>query len=310
MKLDPDITRAVHRINDRFLRLGKPTPMHEVRSRLGPKRYALDDLIQELVLQRFGQNYLPRLGAIVEFEQEDMRKMCLKCTTIVLNALQELYKREGEKSFSKIEVTDLIHRMISPVVEPDEVRIGMLFSTDFSAYVGGWNQDADGGVASIGVNEGILDFEDIQMAWRTETESRRQRKAAHNRALSSHPVPDNPADFDSLLRIYNRGRFDRDLENFLLRANSTSPVGLVMLDVDHFKHVNDTYENHRVGDEVLTTVASLASAACAGKGSCYRYGGDEIAILLSNYSAEEAVVLAERIRLAVEAATSNRFPDT
>jgi diguanylate cyclase (GGDEF)-like protein len=113
--------------------------------------------------------------------------------------------------------------------------------------------------------------------------------------------PDDPADLDSLLGLYNRGRFDRDLAGLLPEASAQVPLSVIMVDLDGFKQVNDT-QGHPVGDEVLKVVASHVKATCSGKASCYRYGGDEMVILLKNYSVGEASALGERIRSGIERA--------
>jgi diguanylate cyclase (GGDEF)-like protein len=77
-------------------------------------------------------------------------------------------------------------------------------------------------------------------------------------------------------------------------------LALVLGDVDKFKHVNDTY-GHPTGDEVLRVIANTMKRTTAGKGKTYRYGGEELAVLLPNFSAEEAAALAERIRKDIQA---------
>src|ERR1700733_2835932 len=74
-----------------------------------------------------------------------------------------------------------------------------------------------------------------------------------------------------------------------------------MVDVDKFKQFNDTH-GHPVGDQVLIAVATTIAKRVQGKGKAYRYGGEEIAILLPNYSKVEASALAETIRLELERA--------
>ena len=85
-------------------------------------------------------------------------------------------------------------------------------------------------------------------------------------------------------------------------ADGDDPVSLVMIDLDHFKSVNDRH-GHPVGDEVLLEVAGRVVRRASRKGKAYRYGGEEFALLLPGYSAEEAVGLAERIRKDLEQAT-------
>jgi diguanylate cyclase (GGDEF)-like protein len=108
-------------------------------------------------------------------------------------------------------------------------------------------------------------------------------------------------ELDALLGIYQRGTFDRHLQELTRQSVETgNPLGLVMSDIDKFKRVNDTY-GHRSGDEVLQFVASTCKKTVAGKGKAYRYGGEELAMLLPNYNAEEAATLAERIRKEIAA---------
>ncbi len=107
-------------------------------------------------------------------------------------------------------------------------------------------------------------------------------------------------EMDDRLPLYRRATFDRDLTEMLKAAKKNEvPLSLIMMDLDRFKSVNDTH-GHPVGDEVLLVAAERAGRRLQGKGKAYRYGGEEFAILLPNYSAEEAVGLAERIRKDIE----------
>lgn len=102
------------------------------------------------------------------------------------------------------------------------------------------------------------------------------------------------------LLLYPKQMFLRDLSS---RAKSSEQTGeflaLIMMDLDKFKPINDTH-GHPAGDEVLQSVANSMRQITRGKGACYRYGGDEFSILLPNYSQDEAISLAERIRRQVE----------
>ncbi len=106
---------------------------------------------------------------------------------------------------------------------------------------------------------------------------------------------------DDRLPLNRRGTFDQDLIDFSQKALHTKePLSLIMVDIDHFKKVNDTC-GHAVGDEVLVEVAQLMVARSAHKAKAYRFAGEEFALLVPDYSAEEAVGLAERIRKDIEA---------
>ena len=107
---------------------------------------------------------------------------------------------------------------------------------------------------------------------------------------------------DALTGLYNRGYFNtlyENLWNACVRNNIA--VTMVMMDIDHFKQVNDTY-GHLSGDECLRVVAKTVSRHLLRKTdiSC-RFGGEEFAVLLSNTPIQDAERLAETIRADIEA---------
>lgn len=128
-----------------------------------------------------------------------------------------------------------------------------------------------------------------------------ERAAQRQRKESDSPEP-LPSDLDDRLPLNRRGAFDRELEEMVKEVKRTGEtLSIAMIDIDHFKRVNDQY-GHPVGDEVLLAVSELVIRRLTYKGKAYRYGGEEFALLLPNYSVEEAVGLAERIRRDIEEA--------
>lgn len=100
---------------------------------------------------------------------------------------------------------------------------------------------------------------------------------------------------DSLTNVYNRGFFDEALEKYVaMSARSGRPICMMMLDVDHFKIVNDTY-GHAEGDRVLQLIAQAIVGTLRVSDYVCRYGGEEFAILLPQTELSQAAVLAERI---------------
>ncbi|MHB1894892.1 MAG: GGDEF domain-containing protein [Candidatus Dormibacteria bacterium] len=81
---------------------------------------------------------------------------------------------------------------------------------------------------------------------------------------------------------------------------ASSPLSVLMLDLDHFKAINDSY-GHPVGDRVLRAVASLMLDTIRKSDLAARYGGEEFVVVMSNTGSEDAGLVAEKIRLAVEA---------
>lgn len=106
---------------------------------------------------------------------------------------------------------------------------------------------------------------------------------------------------DTLTAINNRRFFDQRLKEELERAAREGiRLTCLLLDVDHFKKVNDSY-GHQVGDHVLREVAALIRAQLRGSDVLSRYGGEEFAALLSRSGSAEAAEVAERIRHSVAA---------
>jgi len=108
---------------------------------------------------------------------------------------------------------------------------------------------------------------------------------------------------DSLTKLYNHGRFEEFLDlEIRRRRRADELVSLVMLDIDHFKQINDRY-GHLAGDEVLRGIAEILVDTVRGGDIVARYGGEEFAIILDAASEEEVVSFCERVRTLVESAS-------
>ncbi|MDE1989800.1 MAG: GGDEF domain-containing protein [Betaproteobacteria bacterium] len=107
---------------------------------------------------------------------------------------------------------------------------------------------------------------------------------------------------DMLTDAFTRRRLEEEAQRLLARCVRTGDVmAVMMIDVDHFKSVNDRY-GHPVGDEVLRRLADIAQRSIRTDDYFARYGGEEFCILLLSTNEKEALVLAERLRLAYAAA--------
>lgn len=113
---------------------------------------------------------------------------------------------------------------------------------------------------------------------------------------------------DPLTRAYNRRYFDRRLlEEFSFARRQDSLLALLIIDIDHFKRVNDSF-GHPVGDLVLQLVASAIERVMRPEDVLARYGGEEFVVIARHTSLNNARVLAERIRWHV-AGLSVPLPD-
>ena len=108
---------------------------------------------------------------------------------------------------------------------------------------------------------------------------------------------------DSLTGIANHRKFQERLaETSERQARDSGTFSLLMLDVDHFKRINDTF-GHPVGDQVLKRLAGILMKMVRKVDTVARYGGEEFALLLPNAGRKEALRLAERIRKAIESSS-------
>lgn len=106
---------------------------------------------------------------------------------------------------------------------------------------------------------------------------------------------------DTLTDVNNRRFFDqRLLEEVAAAKRNREPLSCLLLDIDHFKQVNDRF-GHQAGDRVLRDVAAVIKAQLRGSDVLARYGGEEFAALLPLTAAPEAQEVAERVRIAVAA---------
>ncbi|HEV2800151.1 MAG TPA: sensor domain-containing diguanylate cyclase [Pyrinomonadaceae bacterium] len=105
---------------------------------------------------------------------------------------------------------------------------------------------------------------------------------------------------DGLTGCVNRRSFEMQLERDLrLATRMRQPVSLIMLDIDHFKRVNDTY-GHDAGDAALRFLADVLRDELRGVDTAARYGGEEFAVILPQAGLEGALIVAERLRSRLE----------
>jgi diguanylate cyclase (GGDEF)-like protein len=105
---------------------------------------------------------------------------------------------------------------------------------------------------------------------------------------------------DGLTKLHNHRYFQDHLTREIKRVSRTeAPLALILLDIDDFKLLNDTY-GHAAGDEVLVILAGIMNDSARESDLIARYGGEEFVILMPNTDLAGAVHLAEKIRMAVE----------
>jgi diguanylate cyclase (GGDEF)-like protein len=114
------------------------------------------------------------------------------------------------------------------------------------------------------------------------------------------------ANIDALTGLPNRRYFDELLSIMRPRRRTTDSLGVLMVDIDHFKKVNDQH-GHAAGDEVLRAVAGAIAATIRAEDTPARYGGEEFAVILRRASAGQATDVGDRVRQAVAVLPGERL---
>jgi len=154
----------------------------------------------------------------------------------------------------------------------------------------------------LGVNDYLLmpvDFN--EMFARIKTQIRRKK---YQEALkSNYQESVSMAVTDGLTKLYNRHYLDTHLKNLVRQAaEQNRALSVVIMDMDHFKKVNDTY-GHASGDEVLKSLAAVIIQTIRSADLAARYGGEEFVVLMPETDAARAYEAAERLRKGVENAS-------
>jgi len=123
---------------------------------------------------------------------------------------------------------------------------------------------------------------------------------AHAELSLAHRELERTAVTDVLTKIYNRAKLDQVLRDENQRKNRYStPLSLILLDIDRFKSVNDTH-GHMVGDSVLMETADIMRKHIRNTDTLGRWGGEEFLIICPNTDLENAKIVAEKLRSALD----------
>lgn len=156
-------------------------------------------------------------------------------------------------------------------------------------------REDDAGTLTDSVLRSIARIVAINERLQNRLESAEERLQQQNGQIAAHFTESRT---DPLTGLMNRRAFD-DALSFQVEQGS-GPFALMMIDVDHFKSLNDQH-GHPAGDQVLCGVSSRLEALLAGQGMVARYGGEEFAVIIPAIDAAGARQIAERLRLAVAA---------
>lgn len=138
----------------------------------------------------------------------------------------------------------------------------------------------------------------LHMSWNNTLNARRYFLRTLLDDWNMHTLK-NLAHTDELTQLYNRRQFVQLAEHRIHEWPTPASTCLLMFDVDHFKKINDSY-GHDVGDQVLQLIAETTRKEMRHKDVLARFGGEEFIVLLSETQIQDAMLIAERIRLSIQ----------
>jgi diguanylate cyclase (GGDEF)-like protein len=127
--------------------------------------------------------------------------------------------------------------------------------------------------------------------------------------IELHEAISQQALTDSLTKLNNRRSFKKTIEQKMKQVNQQNPISLILLDIDDFKKINDTW-GHDTGDAVIKYVAEQIKTAARKTDYGFRYGGEEFILLLDNTNLNQGAEIAERLRAEIETKISNGVIET
>ena len=149
------------------------------------------------------------------------------------------------------------------------------------------------------INEGLEAGADDYIIKPFDLQELKARLRVGKRILELHDQLVSQATHDSLTSLLNRSAILEVLQKELIRSvREKNPVAVIMTDLDHFKHVNDTY-GHLAGDAVLREAARRLSASLRAYDAVGRYGGEEFLVVAASCSVAGGTELAERLRQSI-----------
>ena len=288
---DPRIVAAVAEMNSRYFAVGLPFIGELAAAGTSGQNYGLDSA-------QFVARYVPEMLSIVKLRDKMFERAREGATATYAQARSNLWINAAiGLAALAIEITVFLlirRRVLKPLLAN---------TRDVVAIAEG---KLDTALAHTDRTDEIGDMQNAIAALKTTSERKRQLESDHERLIDKWQLASN---VDFLTGLLNRRAFTERAVELLTKAKQNDwNVALILLDIDHFKDVNDRF-GHSVGDTALTQIANVARSVLRTAQSpdqsdtLARYGGEEFIALLINCDQTAALTIAERIRVAIAEAT-------
>ncbi len=202
---------------------------------------------------------------------------------------------EEQVDMAQLNMKRIIKEEIGPVEYRYKRKDGSLIDMDVNSTV-----LTDESKVPFGLVFVARDITERKKAEDILTKSKEEIEKINKKLISSYTLLKEKSIHDGLTGLYNHQYIIELLEIEIKKVNKTrDDLCLMMLDIDHFKNVNDTY-GHQVGDMVLNKVATIITDSIRETDYAGRYGGEEFMVILPSLNLKKAILVAERIRLKIQ----------
>jgi diguanylate cyclase len=222
------------------------------------------------------------------------------------HSIHEKYFGEGKERKLIEEVSQATFRILKEALE-GVIATGTVtkdYSQRLNEFVTRLEEgDPDPSAFKGMIEEVILDTRKVEQSSAELSQQLELAKQEANELRQKLETAEREATRDVLTGLYNRKFFDKALHALVSHYQKEgSPFSVIMVDVDHFKKVNDTF-GHKVGDSVLEFIGHTLNSSVKGRDIPARYGGEEFIVVLPATRRDDACKLAESIRNQVSAKT-------
>ncbi len=200
-----------------------------------------------------------------------------------------------------IAILYLENNLISDAFTPDHLELLNLLSSQMAVSI-------ENAKLYVGLEARVTDrtvqlydkIEELSHAYETLQHTQSQLQHANAKLARDKELLQELSSTDRLTKLYNRNKLEELFEHEIEQSRRyNTPLSLIMVDLDHFKKVNDTY-GHHTGDMVLQDLAGILTGSSRNSDVVARWGGEEFLILAPKTDLHQAMQLAEKIRTAVE----------
>jgi len=222
-----------------------------------------------------------------------------KLSATTMNKLHEKYIRGNEQLQQQAKIQQALEKFVSEAgIEIQQVTDNASsYSDSLSQHNESLSLSGDPQSASMVLKQVMQDTRDMIRSNKEMQVRMQETNSEISKIKSELEAVKAGAEKDALTGLKNRGTFDKTIHSIVRSENKVNAT-LIILDIDHFKRINDNF-GHLVGDRVIRYLSALLTQVIGSDHHIARYGGEEFAVIIKNKPLEVAQKLADKVRIAM-----------